>query len=126
MISLRSKVTKKLLSFFFLNPRESLYLNELVERLSLDKRNLVKKLNELEKEGILNSQKRGNLRLYSINKDYLLYNEYKKIVFKATGIEESLKKALSLKLKEKGSKKEYKEYIDFVEDMVNKVKDIIL
>ena len=82
MISLRSEITKKLLNYFFLNPHESLYVNELVKKLHLDKRNLVKKIKELEKEGVLKSQTRGNLRLYSVNQDYPLYDEYRKIVIK--------------------------------------------
>jgi predicted transcriptional regulator with HTH domain len=43
MISLRSQVTRKILNLFFLNPHETLYVNELSRRLGLDKRNLVKK-----------------------------------------------------------------------------------
>lgn len=90
MISLRSQVTRKLLNYFFINPHESLYVNELSKRLQLDKRNLVKKINQLEMEGILNRQTRGNLKLYSINKNYSLYEEYKKIVMKTTGLEANL------------------------------------
>lgn len=92
MISLRSGITKKLLNYLFINPQESLYVNELSRKLNLDKRNLVKKIKELEKEGILKSQDRGNLKLYSINKGYSLYNEYKRIVMKTIGLEASLRK----------------------------------
>jgi len=94
MISLRSGVTKKLLNYFFINPDGSLYVNELARKLVLDKRNLVKKIRELEKEGILESQIRGNLRLYSINKDYALYNEFRRIVIKTTGFEDRLRKII--------------------------------
>jgi predicted nucleotidyltransferase len=69
-------------------------VNELSEKLVLDKRNLVKKLKELEKEGLLRSQERGNLKLYSVNTDYALYDEYKKIVLKTLGIEKQLKDLL--------------------------------
>ena len=94
MISLRSEITRKLLNYFFINPHESLYINEMSKKLYLDKRNLVKKIKELEKEGILKSQHRGNLRLYSINKGYPLYNEYRTIVIKTLGFEESIKRIL--------------------------------
>ncbi|MBN2097927.1 MAG: nucleotidyltransferase domain-containing protein [Candidatus Omnitrophica bacterium] len=90
MISLKSKVTGKILNYFFLNPDSSLYVNELSEKLGLDKRNLVKKLRELEEEGFLRSESRGNLKLYSGNKKYPLYNEYKKIVLKTLGLEHKL------------------------------------
>jgi len=72
MISLKSEITQKVLNYFFLNPQENLYVNELARKLSLDKRNLVKKIRELEKEGLLISQQRGNLKLYSININFPL------------------------------------------------------
>lgn len=80
MVSLRSGVTRKVLNYFFVNPQESLYVNELSRKLDLDKRNLVKKLKELESEGLLKSELRGNLKIYSINKSYPLYKEYQKII----------------------------------------------
>lgn len=94
MISLKSEVTKKLLNYLFLNPEQSLYLNEISNNLSLDKRNLVKKIRELEREGFLKSETRGNLKFYRINKDYPLYNEYRQIVLKTVGFEENLKNTL--------------------------------
>ena len=94
MISLRSKITQKVLNFFFFNPHESFYINELSRRLALDKRNMVKKLRQLELAGILISEKKGNLRLYSINKAFPLYKEYESIVLKTTGVEEKLKQIL--------------------------------
>lgn len=94
MISFRSELTKRLLNYLFINPYEKLYVNELSRNLKLDKRNLVKKLKELEKEGILESDFRGNLKFYSINKKYPLYKEYKKIMFKTLGFEGELKKVL--------------------------------
>lgn len=95
MISLRSEITKKILNYYYLNPNQSLYVNELSRELSLDKRNLVKKIKELENEGILESRIRGNLKLYSINKNYHLYGEYKKIVLKTWGLEDTLRKIIS-------------------------------
>jgi len=94
MVSLKSEITRKILNYLFLNPKESLYVNEFVRKFGLDKRNLVKKLKELEQEGILRSQARGNLKLYSINNNYTLYNEYKKIVIKTIGFEQKLTQIL--------------------------------
>ncbi len=94
MISLRSQVTRKLLNLFFLNPHKTLYVNELSRRLGLDKRNLVKKLHELDRIGILKSERRGNLRLYGVNPEFPLYQEYKKIVLKTIGVEEKLKQIM--------------------------------
>jgi len=94
MISLKSEITRNLLNYFFLNPKESLYVNELSRNLALDKRNLVKKIRELEAEGILKSRVRGNLKLYSVDRNYPLYDEYRKIVLKTIGFEQSLRNAL--------------------------------
>jgi predicted transcriptional regulator len=80
MISLKSEITKKILNYFYINPDDGLYVNELSRTLNLDKRNLVKKLKELEAEGILKSEIRGNLKIYSANKRFPFYKEYKKIV----------------------------------------------
>jgi predicted nucleotidyltransferase len=94
MISLRSQITKTLLNYFFINPASRVYVNELYRNLKIDKRNLVRKLKELEKEGILKSETSGNLKLYSVNRNYPLYREYRKIVLKTIGFEDKLKKIL--------------------------------
>lgn len=94
MIALRSKITRKLLNYYFINPEERLYVNELARKLDVEKRNLVKKLRELEMEGILKSQSEGNLKLYTINSEYPLYEEYRKIILKTSGFEETLKNKL--------------------------------
>ena len=86
MISLRSQITKTLLNYFFINPASRVYVNELYRNLKIDKRNLVRKLKELEKEGILKSETSGNLKFYSVNRNYPLYREYRKIVIVALGV----------------------------------------
>ena len=96
MISLRSTVTKKLFNYLFVNPGESLYVNELSRKLGLDKRNLVKKIKELEAEGILKSHTQGNQKLYSINEKYPLYEEYRNILMKTGGVEPRIKNILKL------------------------------
>ncbi len=95
MLSLRSKVTQKLLNYYFLNQEKKCYVNELATTLDIDKRNLVKKINELEKEGLFFSEQQGNLRLVSINKKFPLFNEYKKIFLKTVGFEKKLQESLS-------------------------------
>jgi len=95
LISIKSKIAQSLLAFYFLHEDESLYVNELVRRLGVDKRNLVKKLNEFEKEGIFKSEIIGNQKYYSLNKKYPLYKEYKRIILKTIGLEKQLKTVLS-------------------------------
>lgn len=95
MIPLKSAITKKILNYFFVNPQESLYVNELSRKLALDKRNLVKKIKELEREGILAHETRGNLKLYSINTHYPLYQEFRKIIMSTVGVEKQLRNLLN-------------------------------
>ena len=95
MLSLRSKVTQKLLNYYFLNQGKKCYINELATVLNIDKRNLVKKINELEKEGLFFSEQQGNLRLVSINKKFPFINEYKKIFLKTVGFEKKLQESLN-------------------------------
>lgn len=95
MLKLSSKTTRKLLSYFFLHEDESLYFNEMVRRLDEDKRNLARKIKEFESAGLLKVESKGNLKIYSVNKKFPLYKEYKKIVLKVAGIESALKNAVS-------------------------------
>jgi DNA-binding transcriptional ArsR family regulator len=82
VVSLRSDLSKKLLSYLFTNPTEEFYTQDLCRRLDLDKRNLVKKLHELTGEGLLACRKQGNLKLYRVDSAYPLYNEYRNIILK--------------------------------------------
>ncbi len=120
MISITSKIAQSLLAFYFLHEDESLYINELVRRLGVDKRNLVKKLNEFEREGLFKSEVIGNQKYYSLNKKYPLYKEYKKIILKTIGIEKQLKTALS---NIKGIKKAFI-YGSYAEDKMDAFSDI--
>lgn len=95
MIQFRSKITLKLLDYFFLNPDSSHYINELADMLKLDPGNLFRKLKELEIEGILISENRGSQKYYSLNKKYPLFKEFKKTYQAKYGLTNSLKEKIS-------------------------------
>lgn len=95
MISLRSKITKAVLGYFFLHEQAEEYINELARKLSLDSGNLTRKLKELEDVGILVSSARGKETYFSLNKSFPLLKEYKKIILKTVGFEHSLRGVLS-------------------------------
>ncbi len=92
MIIPRSKVTKKILEYFLLNPQHRHYINELAGILSLDPKNTYRSLVELEKKGILISEFVGKSRFFGLNKKYPLLSNYKKIFLSTAGIEYQLKK----------------------------------
>lgn len=95
MISLRSKITRKILNLFFLNESESFYVNELAKLLKEDPSNLYKKLLEFRKEGMLSDEFRGKERYFFLNKKYPFLKEYKNIILKGVGFEKILKEKLS-------------------------------
>ena len=95
MISLRSKVTIKILNYFFINPDARHYINELARILNLDPKNADTKLKELEREGLLESEFSGKQRYFYLSKKYPLLKEYRQIVLKTVGLERCLKEALS-------------------------------
>ena len=80
MISLRSKITKKVLNLFFLNEKEKFYINELAGKIKEDPANVHKKLLELKKEGILSDEFSGKERYFFLNKKFPFLKEYKKII----------------------------------------------
>lgn len=95
MLNLRSKITQKVLGYFFLHEGNALYVNEMYRRFGVDRGNLVRKLKELEDEGVLKSEWKGNQRYYSLNHAFPVLKEYKKILIKTLGFEFILKKSLA-------------------------------
>jgi predicted nucleotidyltransferase len=94
MVSFRSKITQKVLGHFYLHENAEMYINEMAGRFKLDSGNLTRKLEELEKEGLLKSRWQGAQRYYSLNPGFPLYQEYKRIIQKTVGFEETLRIAL--------------------------------
>ncbi|MBU2034923.1 MAG: nucleotidyltransferase domain-containing protein [Candidatus Omnitrophica bacterium] len=95
MISLRSKITIKLLDYYFLNPDAQVYINELARILEIDPKNTETKLKELEKEGLFKSEFRGKQRYFFLAKDNPVLEHYRQIFLKTHGIEKKLKNMLS-------------------------------
>lgn len=95
MISLRSKVARKLLDYYFLNPGAQHYINELARNLELDPKNTETKLKELEKEGLFKSEFRGKERYFLLARENPILEHYRQIFLKTYGIEKTLKDILS-------------------------------
>lgn len=95
MRQFKSQVEIKVLGYYFLNPQAKHYINELADLLQVDPGNLYRKLKELEREGVLISEKSGNQKYYFLNKKYPLLRELKKTYEAKFGIENLLKNKLS-------------------------------
>jgi predicted nucleotidyltransferase len=95
MLEYRSQITKKVLGYYFLNPEKARYINELADLLSVDPGNLFRKLKELEQEGVLVSEARGNQKYFSLNEKYPLLHEVKKIYNAKYGVASLLKNKIN-------------------------------
>lgn len=94
MLQLRSKVVRKILDYYFINPTASHYINELAGILDLDPKNTHRKLEELEQAGLLQSEFRGKQRYFFINKKSPLLKEYQTILFHTAGWQQQLSQEL--------------------------------
>ena len=94
MLSLRSEISQKVLNYFMLQQGAESYVNDLARTLHLESGNLARKLLEFEKEGVLKSRWQGKQRYYSLNTNFPLMNEYRTIILKTVGFEQTLKTAL--------------------------------
>ncbi|MDD5750661.1 MAG: nucleotidyltransferase domain-containing protein, partial [Candidatus Pacebacteria bacterium] len=95
MINFESKITNKVLGYYFSHSHKRHYINELSSLLELDAGNLFRKLKEFEAEGILKSEMMGNQRYFFLNEKYPLLKELKKTYEVKYGIIPFLEKKLS-------------------------------
>ncbi|MFA5255798.1 MAG: nucleotidyltransferase domain-containing protein [Candidatus Omnitrophota bacterium] len=89
-----TKNRAELLRLFFTNPEQSFYMQEIGRILGKKPGNFQRVINNMEKEGVVISERRANARYFKANKDYPLYEEVKNIVFKTVGIVGSIKDVL--------------------------------
>lgn len=91
MLNLKSKITIKILAYYFMNNKKSHYINELAKIIDVDPGNLFRKLKELEGDGLLISESRGNQKYFELNHKYPFLAEYKKLYESTYGFPETLK-----------------------------------
>ena len=63
--------------------------------LDLDPKNVDRKLKELEQEGLLVSEFKGNQRYFGLNKKFPLLEHYRQIFLKTAGLEDKLRKIMA-------------------------------
>jgi predicted nucleotidyltransferase len=94
MISLRSELRRKLLTFFYVNRAARVYVRQLAVALDADSTNVSRELARLEQEGFLRSETEGRQRYYSINRDYPYLKPVFALLQGSVGIQPTLKHAL--------------------------------
>jgi len=93
-----SRLRVAVFSLFFSRPGEEFYPGEIADLTKENRSNITRELLKLEQLGILRSRidKRRLIRVhYTLNPDFLLYNEIKSIFLKTTGAVGVLKHALA-------------------------------
>ena len=81
-----------LLRLFYTNPEKSFYMREIGRILGKKPGVFQKTLNNLVKEGLIQSRYEANARYFQADTKNPLYHELKKIVSKTVGVEASLQK----------------------------------
>ena len=94
MISLRSELRRKVLTFFYVNRTARVYVRQLAAALSVDSTNLSRELRRLEREGFLRAEVEGRQLYYGVNRDYRYLMPVFALLGGAVGIEPTLKETL--------------------------------
>jgi len=94
MISLRSELRRKVLTFFLLNREARVYVRQLAAALEVDSTNLSRELARLAREGFLRSELEGRQLYYGVNRDYAYLKPVFALLQGSVGIEPALKRAL--------------------------------
>lgn len=91
----KSRIRQDLLALFFTNPSQQYYLRQLQRMLGYSAGSIRRELLKFQKDSLFETKRVGNLLYYFLNKSHPLFHEIKSIVSKTTGVEGSLKQALS-------------------------------
>jgi len=95
MINFRSKLRRVLLSYYFTNPKAEHHLRELARILGTDPANLSRELAGLTARGLFVARASGRQKYFRLNRNYSLYEEFKRIVLKTLGVTGRLREALA-------------------------------
>jgi hypothetical protein len=94
MLSLRSDLRRKLLTFFYVNRTARVYVRQLAAELEADSTNVSRELARLAQEGLLRAETEGRQLYYSINRDYPYLKPFFALLQGSVGIQPTLKHAL--------------------------------
>jgi len=94
MLSLRSELRRRLLTFFYVNRSARVYVRQLAVALGADSTNVSRELSRLERDGFLRSEREGRQLYYSINRAYPYLKPVFALLEGSVGIQPALKHAL--------------------------------
>jgi hypothetical protein len=90
-----SKARRKILQLFFQNLSESFYLRKIVRDVNEEVNAVKRELDILSEGKILTKERRLNKIFYTLNRNYIFYDEFLRIFAKMTPLSENILKNLS-------------------------------
>jgi len=85
---------RKILALFFLNPDQEYYFTEVVRLTGTRQGVIQRELKNLADAGILNAEKRGRQKFYSVNRKHPISQDLRNIIFKTFGVIGKIREAL--------------------------------
>lgn len=86
----KSKIRQKILKLLFANEDKSFYLSEIARIAGTSAGNAQREMNRLYREGVVKSEKIGNLRYFELDKKNPAFSDIENIVKKTIGVEAEL------------------------------------
>ncbi|MEK9160233.1 MAG: hypothetical protein AAB383_05915 [Patescibacteria group bacterium] len=90
-----SKARVKLLTIFLLRPDDEYFVRELTRELDEQINSIRRELDNLKKLGLLRSRAKNRKKYFTVNKNFVLFNELRSIIIKATNSSDNLLKNLT-------------------------------
>jgi Fe2+ or Zn2+ uptake regulation protein len=90
-----SKARRKILELFFHHPKENFYLRRIVREVNEEVNAVKRELDILSEAKVLLKEKRLNKIFYSLNKNYIFYDEFIRIFAKTTLLNQLIQKNIS-------------------------------
>lgn len=90
-----SKARRKILQLFFHNPQNSYYLRDIVRRVDEEVNAVKRELDILNNGKVLHKERRLNKVFYTLNKNYIYFDEFLRIFTKSTFLVEQILKNIA-------------------------------
>jgi hypothetical protein len=85
----------KLLTIFLLNPEQEFFIRELTRELNEQINSIRRELDNLRRLGLLRAREKNRKKYYTVNKNFLLFNELKAIVVKGISNKDEITKRIA-------------------------------
>lgn len=90
-----SKARRKILQLFFHHPAENYYLRRIVREIGEEVNAVKRELDILSEAKVLHKERRLNKIFYTLNKNYIFFDEFQRIFTKTSPLTESIHKNIS-------------------------------